>query len=178
MNLKIWILFQKTFIFATKNGLWGKLLVFYDKKYNNSEFGLFQAFHSTKITTKTSNCRLIFCFQDRRLKFCKKAYLTILHLRLRGIFDIPTFLFFGIVYNPQPLIAFYGTMTNSTSSYISIWPLSSQQGGVILIYLVTKLFIHVYHLSCQALWLTWKPPCSHRHRWPMATCMGCLPHTC
>ena len=71
--------------------------MFYDKKYKNSEFGIFQAFRSTEITTKTSNGRLIFCFQDKRLKFCMNAYLTNLHPRLRGIFDIPTFLFFGIV---------------------------------------------------------------------------------
>ena len=73
--------------------------MFYDKKYKNSDFGRFQAFHITKITTKTSNGRLIFCFQDRMLKFCMKAYLTNLHPRLRGIFDIQTFSFFGIVYS-------------------------------------------------------------------------------
>ena len=41
------------------------------------------------ITTKPSNGHLIFCFQDRRLKFCMNAYLTNLHPRLRGIFDVP-----------------------------------------------------------------------------------------
>ena len=40
---------------------------------------------------------MIFCFQDRMLKFCMKAYWTNLHTRLRGIFDISTFLFFGTV---------------------------------------------------------------------------------
>ena len=71
--------------------------MFYDNKYKISDFGHFQAFHSTKITTKTSNGHLIFCFQDRMLKFCMKAYLTNLNPWLRGIFDIPTFSFFGIV---------------------------------------------------------------------------------
>ena len=68
------------------------------KKYKKSDFGHFQAFCSTRITTKTLNGHLIFCFQDRMLKFCMKAYLTNLNPRLRGIFDIPTFLFFGTVY--------------------------------------------------------------------------------
>ena len=99
MNLKNWTLFQKTSIFAAKNGLWGKLLVCQGKKYKKFDFGHFQAFHSTKITTKTSNGHLIFCFQDRMLKFCMKAYLTNLNPWLRGIFDIPTFSFFGIVYS-------------------------------------------------------------------------------
>ena len=67
------------------------------KKYKKSDFGHFQAFRITRITTKTSNGHLIFYFQDRMLKFCMKAYLTNLNPRLRGIFDIPTFLFFGIV---------------------------------------------------------------------------------
>ena len=40
---------------------------------------------------------MIFCFQDRVLKFCMKAYWTNLNPRLRGIFDILTFSFFGTV---------------------------------------------------------------------------------
>ena len=98
MNIKNWILFQKTFIFATKNWLWGKLLVYQIKKYKKSDFGHFQAFRSTRITTQTLIGHLIFCFQDRKLNFCMKAYLTNLNPRLRGIFDIPTFLYIGIVY--------------------------------------------------------------------------------
>ena len=42
---------------------------------------------------------MIFCFQDRVLKFCLKAYWTTLNPRLIGIFDIPTFSIFGIVYS-------------------------------------------------------------------------------
>ena len=71
--------------------------MFQDKNYKNSDFGHFQAFCSNKITTKTSNGHMIFCFQDRVLKFCMKAYGTNLNPRLRGIFDILTFSFFGTV---------------------------------------------------------------------------------
>ena len=119
MNLKNWILFQKPFIFATKNWLWGKLLVYQIKKYKKSDFGHFQAFRSTRITTKTLNGHLIFCFQDRLLKFCMKAYLTNLNPRLRGIFDMPTFLVFGIVY--RTLIDLGNKLVNYIGRYFLFW---------------------------------------------------------
>ena len=42
-------------------------MVYQGKKHKKSDFGHFQTFRRTKITTKTSNGHLIFC-QDRMLK--------------------------------------------------------------------------------------------------------------